>query len=233
MASIFKLRRGSGSVDLEHGELYVHSASLQYGDSNDNPVTLLPLGNQISGDINLTGSINLTGDISSNYIYIAGSKSTTVDSGYDYDNDGQASFGGGSQSISLQALQKVTALSYYATSDERRKDILNKVESTEGLDLVKKLEPIKYNWKDKQNTQLSTGFSAQQVIKSGYDHLIGIVDNPELKQTKDDTGFISPEGKQFIMNYEQVIPYHHSVLKYLLDKIESLESEIKELKANK
>ena len=72
MASIFKLRRGSNSVNLEHGELYVHSASLQYGDSNDNPVTLLPLDNQISGDINLTGSINLTGDITASNMFVTG-----------------------------------------------------------------------------------------------------------------------------------------------------------------
>jgi len=72
MASIFKLRRGSDSVNLEHGELYVHSASLQYGDSNDSPVTLLPLGNQISGDINLTGSINLTGDITASNMFVTG-----------------------------------------------------------------------------------------------------------------------------------------------------------------
>ena len=72
MASIFKLRRGSDSVSLEHGELYVHSASLQYGDSENDTVTLLPLGNQISGDINLTGSINLTGDITASNMFVTG-----------------------------------------------------------------------------------------------------------------------------------------------------------------
>ena len=70
MASIFKLKRGSDSVNLEHGELYVHSASLQYGDSNDSPVTLLPLGNQISGDVKLTGSIKLRGRLSESNIHV-------------------------------------------------------------------------------------------------------------------------------------------------------------------
>jgi hypothetical protein len=70
MASIFKLRRGSDSVNLEHGELYVHSASLQYGDSENDTVTLLPLGNHISGDINLTGSINLSGSITASDVFI-------------------------------------------------------------------------------------------------------------------------------------------------------------------
>jgi len=71
MASIFKLRRGSDSVFLEEGELYVnYSSSLQYGDSNDNPVTLLPLSKSVSGDINLTGSINLSGSLSASNIHV-------------------------------------------------------------------------------------------------------------------------------------------------------------------
>jgi len=71
MASIFKLRRGSGSVDLEEGELYVnYSSSLQYGDLDDVEVTLLPLSKSVSGDINLTGSINLSGSLSASYVYI-------------------------------------------------------------------------------------------------------------------------------------------------------------------
>ena len=32
------------------------------------------------------------------------------------------------------------------------------------------------------------------------------------------------------MNYDQVVPYHGVVIKYLLEKIEKLENEIKELK---
>ena len=70
MASIFKLRRGSGSVNLEYGELYIHSASLQYGDSNDAEVTLLPLDRQISGNVTLTGSINLSGSLSASNIHV-------------------------------------------------------------------------------------------------------------------------------------------------------------------
>ena len=73
MASIFKLRRGSGSVQLEEGELYVnYSSSLQYGDLNDVEVTLLPLSKSVSGDINLTGSINLSGSITASDIFVSG-----------------------------------------------------------------------------------------------------------------------------------------------------------------
>ena len=64
MASIFKLRRGSGSVDLETGELYVnYSSSLQYADESDVTRTLIPLDKAVSGTIKLTGSIELSGSI--------------------------------------------------------------------------------------------------------------------------------------------------------------------------
>jgi hypothetical protein len=42
-------------------------------------------------------------------------------------------------------------------------------------------------------------------------------------------GFISPKDAQFVMNYEQVTPYHSKLIKHLLDKIEQLESKIIEL----
>jgi hypothetical protein len=33
------------------------------------------------------------------------------------------------------------------------------------------------------------------------------------------------------MNYDQVVPYHGTVIKHLLEKIESLEKEITDIKA--
>jgi len=71
MASIFKLRRGSGSVSLETGELYVnYSSSLQYGDESDVTRTLIPLNKAVSGSIKLTGSIELSGSITASDAYI-------------------------------------------------------------------------------------------------------------------------------------------------------------------
>ena len=71
MASIFKLRRGSGSVDLETGELYVnYSSSLQYADESDVTRTLIPLDKAVSGTIKLTGSIELSGSITASDAYI-------------------------------------------------------------------------------------------------------------------------------------------------------------------
>ena len=187
-----------------------------------------------------SNNLIVNNDISSNYVFISGSKSTTIPAGtnWQYINSGSSSYSsGGTVPISLEALQYITSQGYYATSDERNKDILDKINHEDGINLVQSIKPMKYFWKNKENTNtntntnINTGFIAQQVIKSGYGHLVGIIDNPDLKETVDASGFISPEGKQFIMNYEQVIPYHNSVLQYLLDKIESLEGEIIKLKS--
>ena len=71
MASIFKLRRGSGSVSLTDGELYIdYNDSLKYTDNLNVTHSLLPLGKSINGNINLTGSISLNGSITASDIYV-------------------------------------------------------------------------------------------------------------------------------------------------------------------
>jgi hypothetical protein len=71
MASIFKLRRGSGSASLTDGELYIdYNDSLKYTDNLNVTHSLLPLGKSINGNINLTGSISLNGSITASDIYV-------------------------------------------------------------------------------------------------------------------------------------------------------------------
>ena len=67
MAAIFQIRRGSGSVSLIDGELYVNKGpdSLQYA-VNDREITLVKL-NELN-----TGSLNLYGDISASNMFISG-----------------------------------------------------------------------------------------------------------------------------------------------------------------
>ena len=110
------------------------------------------------------------------------------------------------------------------------KDIIGDIELEDAIKLVNNLKPIKYTWKDSEDKGLKTGYSAQQVSKSGFDHLIGIVPKEGLEETIDEDGFVSPKDTQFAMNYDQVTPYHGVVIKHLLEEIENLKKEIKELK---
>jgi len=110
------------------------------------------------------------------------------------------------------------------------KNIQGEIELSDAIKLINKLNPIKYIWKESEDKGLKVGYSAQQVFKAGFDHLIGVIPKEGLEETIDADGFVSPKDTQFSMNYDQIVPYHGVVLKHLLDKIEQLEKEIRELK---
>jgi len=44
--------------------------------------------------------------------------------------------------------------------------------------------------------------------------------------TTDSDGFTSLQDAQFVMNYDQVTPYHSKLIKHLLDTVEKLEAKI-------
>ena len=59
MAAIFQIRRGSGSVSLTDGELYLHKASgsVQFSLGDGNPILLARLDQINSGSLNLSGDV--------------------------------------------------------------------------------------------------------------------------------------------------------------------------------
>jgi hypothetical protein len=186
------------------------------------------LGGSVASSINCgTGSV--TG-----YFNINTGRTFTDSRAYGFLTTGGAgTYPGGSQSVtvSLYATNRIWGQEIDAFSDERMKDIQGEVTLDDGLKLVNNLKPIKYTWKDGEDKGLKVGYSAQQVSKAGFDHLVALMPREGLEETIDDDGFVSPKGTQFSMNYDQVTPYHGVVLKHLLERIEQLEKEIKELKA--
>ena len=73
MAAIFQLRRGSGSLSLVDGELYVNKGpdSLQYA-VGDREITLAKLDELNTGSLYLKGGISASGDISASNLYVSG-----------------------------------------------------------------------------------------------------------------------------------------------------------------
>jgi hypothetical protein len=161
---------------------------------------------------------------------IYGGKTYTI-GGYGYlATIGAGTGAGTTATYGLYVQQRVEATEFDATSDERLKNIQGEIELNDAINLVNNVKPIKFTWKDKESEGVKAGYSAQQVVKSGFKDLIGHIPNEDLVETTDDEGFTSPEGFQLTMSYDQVTPYHGVVLKHLLDKIEQLEKEIKQLK---
>ena len=171
--------------------------------------------------------------IANGYVTINTGRTVTTSAAYGYLTTGGAgTYPGGSQSvvISLYANSRIWGQEIDAFSDERMKDIEGDITLEDGLKLVNNLKPIKYRWKKGDDKGIKAGYSAQQVIKSGFDHLVSIIPNEGLEETIDEDGFMSPKDTQFSMNYDQVTPYHGVVIKHLLEQIELLKEEIQELK---
>jgi len=199
--------------------------------TNGGQLNLLTQSPTSSGGIG-SGIAIATGTLNG-YVTINTGRTVTTAAAYGYLTTGGAgTYPGGSQSvsISLYANNRIWGQEIDAFSDERMKDIEGEIKVDEGLKLVKSLKPIKYKWKDGDDKGLKAGYSAQQVIKSGFDHLIGVIPKEGLDETVDEDGFTSPKDTQFSMNYDQVVPYHGVVIKHLLEKIDELEKQIQELK---
>ena len=219
----------------DDGNFHIHSRSAgasMWINTNGAQLNLLTQSPTSTG--NIGSGIAIATTTLNGYVTINTGRTITTAVAYGYlTTAGAGTYPGGSQSvtISLYANNRIWGQEIDAFSDERMKDIQGNISLEEGIKLVNNLKPIKYTWKEGDDKGLKAGYSAQQVIKSGFDNLIGVIPREGLEETVDDDGFVSPKDTQFSMNYDQVVPYHGVVIKHLLEKIEQLEKEIKELKA--
>jgi len=225
----------NNSQIYDDGNMHIHTRTAgqaMWINTNGGQLNLLaqtPLLGATRGTGVAIGSGDLTG-----FVTINSGRTITTAVAYGFLTTGGAgTYPGGSQSvtISLYATQRIWGQEIDAFSDERMKDIQGEISLEDGIKLVKNLKPIKYTWKDSDDKGIKAGYSAQQVSKAGFDHLIALIPKKGLEETIDDDGFLSPKDTQFSMNYDQVVPYHGTVIKHLLEKIESLEKEIADIKA--
>jgi hypothetical protein len=228
--------QNNNSQIYDDGNFHIHtkgSGQAMWINTNGGQLNLLTQktvsGSAVSGSgVSIGGGGTLTG-----YVTINHSKDYTTAASYGYlTTAGAGTYPGGSQTVnlSLYAVGRIWGQEIDAFSDERMKDIKGDISLSDGIKLVKNLKPIEYTWKDDTNKGLKAGYSAQQVSKAGFDHLISLVPKEGLEETIDKDGFLSPKDTQFSMNYDQVVPYHGVVIKHLLEKIEQLEKEIQLLK---
>lgn len=146
-----------------------------------------------------------------------------------YEPEPSAEIGG----VSLLTGGRIVAPEFVAirdilsVSDSRKKSDIQEIELKDALDLVNKIKPITFKWNN--TDKYSSGYIAQDFYKNGFDHLINFIPNT-IPQETDNEGFVSPENLEFSLSYNGIIPYHGAVIKYLLEKITQLESEINILK---
>jgi hypothetical protein len=173
------------------------------------------------------------------YVTISGTNSYTLGGPYGYLNSsGAGTVGGGGNSgnvgWSLQCIGRIQVNEIDATSDERLKDIQGTIPLDRALQFVRAVDGILYTWKPGFGDEgIKSGFGAQSVHKAGFDHMVAPIPNDRVEGSTDADGFTSPDKFQLTLNYLEAIPYHHEVIKHLLDKIEQLEKTVAELKAGK
>jgi hypothetical protein len=223
----------NNSQIYDDGNFHIHSrgtAQSMWINTNDGAIIL---GNQSPVSGGAAASSIIMGSASTAtraYVNVYGSKTYTIGAYGFLATIGAGTGAGTTAPYSLYCNNRVEATEFDATSDERLKDIQGEIQLDDAINLVNNIKPIKYTWKDSEDKGIKAGYSAQQVEKVGYKHLIGHIPNEDLTATTDSDGFTSPEGFQLTMNYDQVTPYHGVVIKHLLEEIEKLKQEIEILK---
>jgi hypothetical protein len=222
------LKVGNYGLLFDDGNVHLHSTS---------PGTNLWLNCSGSGMFVVNGQTGASGgmcvgtSIQKGYVTIVGSVSAAITQPYGYliSSGAGTTTGTSPNPYSLTCDNRVMSSEFNVPSDERLKDIKGEISLNKAIDLVTKITPIEFTWKDGVDSGLKAGYSAQQTYKAGFEHLLGVVNRPGLEATTDSDGFINPKDAQFVMNYEQVTPYHSKLIKHLLEKIEILENRISQL----
>ena len=139
--------------------------------------------------------------------------------------------------VTAQEFRALGSFSVSSTSDIRLKENINDMDIDTALKLIENVKPVTFNWKrpvvgdnsDTINGKFDVGVIAQDVLKNGFEHLVRIAENTLVPEHIDDEGYVSKEGYEFGVSYVGMIPYHAKVIKYLLDEIRELKSQIKAL----
>jgi hypothetical protein len=222
--SVISFNNDGGQI-FDDGNFHIHSL---------NPDGTLWLNASGSGKLIINAQTGATGGVligtqtQAGYVTINGSVNATYTYAYLSPNVPGPYTGTASDTApySLTADNRIQASEFNATSDERLKNIIGNIKLADAIRFIKGVDSIQFTWKDSVDTSIKTGYSAQQLIKTGFEHLVGGVPKPGLEETIDGDGFISPKDTQLVVNNDQITPYHTLLIQHLLERIEILEKKL-------
>jgi hypothetical protein len=215
----------------DDGNMHIHATSgTMWINTSGGQISLM--SQQVGGGSVGTGLGIGTSSLTA-YVTISGGKTYTI-GGYGYlATIGAGTGAGTTATYSLAANNRIQAVEFDATSDERLKDISGAIAADDAIRFVQSVSGMYYSWKSDPSAGLRAGFIAQDMHRAGYDHLISTIPNATLSGHVDDDGFTHPEGIQLTLNYSSITPYHHEAIKYLLAKVEALERTISNLMSSR
>jgi hypothetical protein len=102
------------------------------------------------------------------------------------------------------------------------KDILRNITPEESIHFILNNKAVLFKWKN--TSSINSGYIAQDILASGYEHLISTIENKNFEESS-----YGPEGKQYVLNYDGIIPYHSGAIKYLIEENNELKEKVKDL----
>lgn len=165
-----------------------------------------------------TFPLHISGGTSATYTY--GFLNKTFPTGANYT---------GTATYSLFAQHRIVAEEFNAISDSRLKTGVTPILESDAMEFVNKVSAVKYHWKDGEDKGLKYGFIAQDLVKAGFNHMVGSTADPKMKEETDASGFTSPAGARFNVSYEMATPILLVAIKQLKDEADGREARIDEL----
>jgi Chaperone of endosialidase len=188
-----------------------------------------------SGDltINTSRSVRIGTTVSANLPLEVGKITYTLLSAYGYLRS-NGSIGSSLSSLltdfSIRADGRIISKSEInVTSDRRVKNEIVDLDNDFCKKFITNTNPVSFKFTNSSETKTHYGYIAQDIVKAGFEQLVGIVSDKTLSETIDDDGFISPAGHQLILCYDEIIPILAKNIKMLYEKVESQDKIILEL----
>jgi hypothetical protein len=116
-------------------------------------------------------------------------------------------------------------------SDRRIKREINSIELDYCERFVRQTNPVRYKYMDDETLQ--QGFIAQDLIGAGLDKgVVNFIENKDLHENFDEeSGVMNPEGVQFTIAYDKIVPLLSGALKVAYKKIDDLEARLARLES--
>lgn len=134
------------------------------------------------------------------------------------------SFGSQAVNASILATDSVIGANIYSVSDERLKSNITPIPENAGLEFVKVVDPVSFDWKT--DNSHDTGFIAQALMTKGYGHLVSAIPDGAMEEVTHEDGNVSPAGARFVVRYDSIVPILHAAIRDQQALIEALMARV-------
>lgn len=117
----------------------------------------------------------------------------------------------------------------WTPSDRRLKEEIQDISETDALNFLTNSRPVHFKWKT-GDQNYSYGFIAQDLFQLGLKDAIKISPDPDMKETIDSNGFVSPEGFRYAINYDDLIAILTQATRNLYSKVTPVSQDVDQLK---